>query len=90
MLPRDRGLPEGTARAAGWVEPSFAEAKAWHGLRRLRLRGLANPNTQGLLVATGQTVKRFLAATEWSRRHARCGSLLALRRAPRRLMKAYG
>ena len=24
-----------------WVEPLFAEAKEWHGLRRLRLRGLA-------------------------------------------------
>ena len=23
-----------------WVEPLFAEAKEWHGLRRLRLRGL--------------------------------------------------
>jgi transposase len=30
-----------------WVEPLFAEAKAWHGLRRLRLRGLLNANIRG-------------------------------------------
>ena len=61
-----------------WVEPLFAEAKAWHGLRRLRLRGLLNANVQGLLIAAGQNLKRFLAATGWGRRHAPCGSLLAL------------
>ncbi len=61
-----------------WVEPLFAEAKAWHGLRRFRLRGLANVNSEGLLVAAGQNLKRFLAATEWGRRHAPCGSLVAL------------
>jgi transposase len=61
-----------------WVEPLFAEAKEWHGLRRLRLRGLLNANIQGLLIAAGQNLKRFLAATGWGRRHAPCGSLLAL------------
>jgi hypothetical protein len=61
-----------------WVEPLFAEAKAWHGLRRLRLRGLMNANIQGLLIAAGQNLKRFLAASGWGRRHAPCGSLLAL------------
>ena len=61
-----------------WVEPMFAEAKEWHGLRRLRLRGLLNANIQGLLIAAGQNLKRFLAATGWGRRHAPCGSLLAL------------
>jgi transposase len=61
-----------------WVEPLFAEAKAWHGLRRLRLRGLRNANIQGLLIAAGQNLKRFLAASGWGRRHAPCGSLLAL------------
>ena len=58
-----------------WVEPLFAEAKEWHGLRRLRLRGLENVNIQGLLIAAGQNLKRFLAATGWGRRHAPCGSL---------------
>jgi hypothetical protein len=48
-----------------WVEPLFAEAKEWHGLRRLRLRGLLNANIQGLLIAAGQNLKRLLAATGW-------------------------
>ena len=61
-----------------WVEPLFAEAKEWHGLRRLRIRGLLNANIQGLLIAAGQNLKRFLAASGWGRRHAPCGSLLAL------------
>jgi hypothetical protein len=61
-----------------WVEPLFAEAKDWHGLRRFRLRGLDNVNIEGLLVAAGQNLKRFLATTGWGRRHAPCGSLLAL------------
>lgn len=60
------------------VEPLFAEAKEWHGLRRLRLRGLLNANIQGLLIAAGQNLKRLLAASGWGRRHAPCGSLLAL------------
>ena len=61
-----------------WVEPLFAEAKVWHGLRRFRLRGLGNVNVEALLVAAGQNLKRFLAATGWGRRHAPCGSLVAL------------
>jgi hypothetical protein len=63
-----------------WIEPLFAEAKDWHGLRRFRLRGLVNVNIEGLLVAAGQNLKRFLTATGWGRRHAPCGSLLALPR----------
>jgi transposase len=63
-----------------WVEPLFAEAKDWHGLRRFRLRGLDNVNIEGLLVAAGQNLKRLLAVTGWGRRHAPCGSLLALPR----------
>jgi transposase len=73
-----------------WVEPLFAEAKAWHGLRRLRLRGLLNANIQGLLIAAGQNLKRFLAATGWGRRHTPCGSLLALPRESWRLSAASG
>ena len=45
-----------------WVEPLFAEAKDWHGLRRFRLRGLENVNIEGLLIAAGQNLKRLLAA----------------------------
>ena len=65
-----------------WVEPLFAEAKEWHGLLRFRLRGLENVNIEGLLVAAGQNLKRFLAATGWGRRHAPCGSLVGLPTAP--------
>jgi hypothetical protein len=71
-----------------WVEPLFAEAKEWHGLRRLRLHGLANANIQGLLIAAGQNLKRFLAATGWGWRHAPCGSLVALPREPGRPVTA--
>jgi hypothetical protein len=73
-----------------WVEPLFAEGKAWHGLRRLRLRGLENANIQGLLIAAGQNLKRFLAATGWGRRHAPCGSLVTLPREPWRLSAVFG
>ena len=72
-----------------WVEPLFAEAKEWHGLRRLRLRGLMNANVQGQVVAAGQNLKRWLAATGWGRRHAPCGSLVALPR-ERRLAAISG
>jgi hypothetical protein len=73
-----------------WVEPLFAEAKEWHRLRRFRLRGLENVNIEGLLVAAGQNLKRFLAARGWGRRHAPCGSLVALPREPCRLLVVYG
>jgi hypothetical protein len=61
-----------------WVEPLFPEAKAWHGLRGLRLRGLAITHIQGPLTAAEQNLKRFLAVTDWGRRHTPCGSLVAL------------
>jgi len=67
-----------------WVEPLFAEAKDWHGLRRFRLRGLDNVNVEGLLVAAGQNLKRLLSHRGWGRRHAPCGSLVALPTPPRR------
>jgi transposase len=73
-----------------WVEPLFAEAKDWHGLRRFRLRGLENVNMEGLLVAAGQNLKRFLAATGWGRRHAPCGSLVARPGTPLRPTVASG
>jgi transposase len=73
-----------------WVEPLFAEAKQWHGLRRFRLRGLENVNTQGLLIAAGQNLKRWLAATGWGRRHAPCGSLVVLPKPPGGLATHFG
>jgi hypothetical protein len=44
-----------------WVEPKFAEAKDWHGMRRFRLRGLEVVIAETLLTAAGQNVKRLLA-----------------------------
>ncbi len=73
-----------------WVEPLFAEAKVWHGLRRFRRRGLENVNIEGLLIAAGQNLKRFLVATGWGRRHAPCGSLVALPREPWKLSVVCG
>ncbi len=43
-----------------WVEPLFAEAKAWHGLRRFRLRRLWRVNCEALMRAAGQNLKRLL------------------------------
>ena len=51
-----------------WVEPVFAEAKDWHGLRRFRLRGLPKVNGEALLIAAGQNLKRVLSRSGWGRR----------------------
>ncbi len=58
-----------------WVEPLFGEAKDWHGLRRFRLRSLWKVNSEGLLIAAGQNLKRWLSRTGWGRRHGPAGSL---------------
>jgi hypothetical protein len=44
-----------------WVEPRFAEAKQWHGLRRFRLRRLRKVSGEALLTATGQNLMRLQA-----------------------------
>ena len=51
-----------------WIEPLFAEAKDWHGLRRFRLRGLEQVNMQAQVIAAGQDLKRLLSASGWGRR----------------------
>jgi Transposase DDE domain len=43
------------------VEPLFGEAKEWHGLGRFRLRRLEKVNSEALMTASGQNVKRLLA-----------------------------
>jgi transposase len=73
-------------KRAVWVEPLFGEAKDWHGLRRFRLRGLWKVNCEGLLVAAGQNLKRWLTKTGWGRRHGPRGSLAVSRRTPAMLM----
>lgn len=47
-----------------WVEPLFGEAKDWHGMRRFRLRRLEKVNIEALLIASGQNIKRLVAALE--------------------------
>src|SRR5437588_5216631 len=51
-----------------WVEPLFAEAKDWHGMRRFRLRRLWRVNCEALLIAAGQNLKRLLKKQGWGRR----------------------
>ncbi|MGI8824231.1 MAG: IS3 family transposase [Chloroflexota bacterium] len=46
-----------------------------HCLDRFRLRRLWRVNVQTLFIATGQNLKRYLAAREWGRRHGPTGSL---------------
>ena len=43
-----------------WVEPLFGEAKQFHRLRRFRLRGLVKVNIEGILIASGQNIKRLM------------------------------
>jgi Transposase DDE domain len=56
-----------------WVEPLFAEAKEWHGLRRLW-----RVNSEALMIATGQNLKRLLAKWGWGRRLLPSGAVRAL------------
>jgi transposase len=60
-----------------WVEPLFAEAKQWHGLSRCRLRGVHNVNIEGVLIAAGQNLKRYLAKQGWGHRWGPNGRLLS-------------
>jgi hypothetical protein len=60
-----------------WVEPLFAEAKDWHGMRRFRLRRLEKVNIEALLIASGQNVKRLLSFGE--RRPKKLAQAAALR-----------
>ena len=61
-----------------WVEPLFAEAKDWHGLRRFRLRRLWRVNCEALLTAAGQNLKRLLTKRGWGRRPLPSGATLAV------------
>src|SRR5207249_4640350 len=64
------------------VEPLFAEAKDWHGLRRFRLRLLWRVNIEALRIAAGQNLKRLLKKRGWGRRpfptEALCASFWGL------------
>jgi transposase len=64
-----------------WVEPLFAEAKDWHGMRRFRLRLFWRVNCEALRIAAGQNLKRLLKKRGWGRRpfptEAMCAFFLA-------------
>jgi hypothetical protein len=63
-------------KRAVWVEPLFGEAKDWHGFRRFRLRRLEKVNSEALMIASGQNVKRLLAfGTRSPRRPAQVAAL---------------
>ena len=44
-----------------WIEPLFAEGNLWHGMRRFRTRTLEKVNSEALVTAAGQNIKRLLA-----------------------------
>jgi hypothetical protein len=60
-----------------WVEPLFAEAKDWHGLRQFRLRRLWRVNCEALIIAAGQNLKRLLKKRGWGRHPFPSEALLA-------------
>jgi len=80
FLERVRGYHETEAYAKAmckrktWVEPLFAEAKEWHGLRRFQLRGAEKVNIQAQMIAAGQNLKRLLSKHGWGRRPWPCGA----------------
>ena len=59
------------------IEPLFAEAKDWHGMRRFLPRKLEKVNIEALLIASGQNVKRLL--TFGGRRPKKLAQAAALR-----------
>jgi transposase len=69
-----------------WVEPLCAEAKDWHGLRRFRLRRLWRVNSEALLIAAGQNLKRLLAKRGWGRRPLPSGAALVAKQSESALM----
>jgi Transposase DDE domain len=69
-----------------WVEPLFAEAKEWHGLRRFRLRCLWRVNCAALLIAAGQNLKRLLNRRGWGRRPPPSGAALVAKQSESALM----
>jgi transposase len=75
---RDTGPYEKALRKRKvWVEPMFAEAKEWHGMRRFRLRRLWRVNVEAMVIAAGQNIKRLLDF--WGRRPRKMAQAQALR-----------
>jgi Transposase DDE domain len=68
LLPHRQAYQKAMNKRKVWVEPLFAEAKDWHGLRRFRLRRLWRVNCEAVVIATGQNLKRLLQKRGWGRR----------------------
>ena len=79
---RDPSALAGGVRASDRRDPVL-------GLRSLLSDGILEGAPLTLLIAAGQNLKRFLAATGWGRRHAPCGSLVALSGEAGRLVVSY-
>lgn len=75
---QNRSYQKAIRKRKVWVEPLFAEAKAWHGLRRFRLRHLWRVNSEALMIAAGQNLKRLLQKRGWGRRPLPDGVALAI------------
>jgi hypothetical protein len=73
-----------------WVEPLFAEAKDWHGMRRFRLRRLQKVNQEALMIAAGQNVKRLLEfGSRGPRRLVQAAALRPLERSSSRPVRHH-
>ncbi|WP_157507816.1 transposase [Ktedonobacter racemifer] len=53
-----------------WVEPLFAEAKDWHGMRHFRLRRLWRVNCEALVIASGHNLQQSLKKRGWGDVHS--------------------
>jgi hypothetical protein len=60
-------------KRSGWVEPLFAEAKDWPGMRRFRLQRLWRVNCEALMIAAGLNLKRLLSKRGWGGAHCPAG-----------------
>jgi len=74
------------AKRRVWVEPLFGEAKQWQGGHGMAWIGsgcegwrrLEKVNSESLLIATGQNLKRLLKKWGWGRRPGPNGAALAI------------
>ena len=55
-----------------------AISKDWHGMRRFRLRRLWRVNSEALMIASGQNLKRLLKQRGWGRRPYPAEAVFAL------------
>ncbi|HEX8918546.1 MAG TPA: transposase, partial [Chloroflexota bacterium] len=66
------------ARHEREAQQGAQQAKVWHGLRRFCLRRLWRVNSEALMTAAGQNLKRLLARQGWGRRLLPSGAALTV------------